>query len=245
MLAVLVVAAVSGCPGASERYLQAGHQHARRGAWQKALEQYEGAAAADPSCARCLSLAGLANQHLGRSQPAADAFTRALAVEGSEAGARVGLGALAVEAADAGAALSWLEGVVTPGAELVRGRALLLRGNPQDAELALTAARAALTALPGSIEARYLEGSALLALARYAEAQTAFETLERSARDSAFGPYGLARVAAAQQRSTDVLLYLKAARAAAREAWQARAVAADPAFAFLAGSPAFSEAVGP
>lgn len=244
MLAVLVVAA-SGCPGSSERHLQAGHQHARKGAWQKALEQYEAAAAADASCARCLSLAGLANQHLGRSQPAAESFSRALAIEGSEVGARVGLGTLAVEAADAGAALSWIEGVATPGAELVRGRALLLRGGPKDAELALTAAGAALAAVPTSLEARYLEGSAFLALGRYAEAQAAFETLERSARDSAFGPYGLARVAAAQQRATDVLLYLKAARAVARDTWQSRAVAADPAFAFLAGSPAFSEAVGP
>jgi tetratricopeptide (TPR) repeat protein len=235
----------SACPGSAERHLQAGHQHARKQAWQKAVEAYEAAAAADATCARCLSLAGLANQRLGRPEAAADAFSRALAIDRAEAGAHVGLGALAVEAADAGAALTWLEAVTTPEAEVVRGRALLLRGGPGDADAALTSARAALAALPASVEARYLEGSALLALTRYAEAQASFETLERTARDSPFGPYGLARVAAAQQRSTDVLLYLKAARAAAPQAWQARAVAADPAFAFLAGSPAFTDAVGP
>lgn len=235
----------SGCPSSSERHLEEGHRQARDARWKQALTAYQKAAAADPKSARALSLCGLANLRLGERDAAAQAFTGALAIDPAEASAHIGLGGLALEARDAGAALAWLDAMPQPEAAVVRGRALLLRGSEQDAEAALAEARAALTALPASVEARYLEGSALLALSRYAEAQASFEALERSARDSPFGPYGLARVAAAQQRSTDVLLYLKAARAAARESWQAPDVAADPAFAFLVGSPAFTEAVGP
>jgi hypothetical protein len=79
-------------------------------------------------------------------------------------------------------------------------------------------------------------------LAKFSDAQATFDALERSHPESAFGPYGLARLAAAQGRATDALLHLKAARAS-KGPWSAHRVALDPAFAFLSGDPAFQELI--
>lgn len=236
---------LAGCPSNAERQLQQGHQQAKKAKWSAAAASYRAAAIADPTNAHALALAGLANLELEDAGAALEAFSAAIQVDPLEPSARLGLAGLAVKSLDAGAALSIIEGMSEPAAGIIRGRALLLRGGAGDAEAALTQARAVSAIAPESIEARYLEGSALLALGRFAEAQTAFEALEKTSRESPFGPYGLARVAAAQKRSTDVLLYLKAARTASKQSWQAGAVAADPAFAFLAGTPAFIEVVGP
>jgi hypothetical protein len=58
------------------------------------------------------------------------------------------------------------------------------------------------------------------------------------------GGYGLARLAAAQSRQTDALLYLGEAKNAAGSSWNSERVAADPAFAFLAQTPEFKALVG-
>lgn len=244
-LVVFLVLPFAGCPSTAERLLQQGHQQAKKGRWAEAATAYEAASKADPANAQAQALVGLANLRLNQRPLAATAFDKALAIDSASREARLGLGGLALDALDAGAALSWVDTLNEPVATVIRGRALLLRAGAGDGEAALKEARAAIALEPTSIEARYLEGCALLALARFAEAQTAFEALERTSRESAFGPYGLARVAAAQRRSTDVLLYLKAARAASKGAWSPPAVAADPAFAFLAGSSAFNDVVGP
>lgn len=236
---------LAGCPSNAERHLQEGHQQAKKAKWSAAAASYRSAAISDPKNAHALALAGLANLKLEDAGAAQESFSAALAVDPLEPNARIGLAGLAVHSMDAGAALSLIEGMTEPSAGLIRGRALLLRGGVGDAEAALAQAKAVTAIAPESIEARYLEGSALLVLGRFAEAQTAFEALEKTSRESPFGPYGLARVAAAQKRSTDVLLYLKAARTASKQSWQAGAVAADPAFAFLAGTPAFIDVVGP
>lgn len=244
-LVVFLALPFSGCPSTAERHLHEGHQLAKKGRWADAATSYEAAGNADPTNAHAQALVGIARTHLSQRPLAATAFDKALALEPTSAEARLGLGGLAIDAMDAGAALSLVDSMPEPVAAIIRGRALLLRAAAGDAEGALKEARAAIALEPASIEARYLEGCALLALTRYAEAQTSFEALERTSRESPFGPYGLARVAAAQRRSTDVLLYLKAARAASKGSWSPPAVAADPAFAFLAGSSAFTDVVGP
>lgn len=244
-LVVFLALPFFGCPSSAERSLQQGHQLAKKSQWAQASSAYAAAAAAEPSSAQAHALVGVAQLRLGDGAQAASAFDRALALEPTSAPARLGLAGLALAERDAGAAIAWVEPLSTATASAVRSRALLLRGGEGDAEAALVEARAALTLEPDHLEARYLEGSALLALSRYAEAQSRFEDLERLARQSPFGAYGLARLAAAQRRSTDVLLYLKAARAAARDGWRPADVAADPAFAFLVGSPAFTDVVGP
>lgn len=245
LVVFLVFPFFTGCPSSAERLLQEGHQQARRGHWSEAATAYEAASKSDPGNAQAQALLGVANLRLNRRPAAASAFDKALSIEPGSVQAKLGLAGLAVDALDAGAALSWVEPLTESPAAIIRGRALLLRAGVGDSDAALKEARAAVALEPASVEARYLEGSALLALTRFAEAQTSFEALERSNRESPFGPYGLARVAAAQRRSTDALLYLKAARAASKTSWSPPAVAADPAFAFLVGSPAFTDVVGP
>ncbi|MDX2011716.1 MAG: tetratricopeptide repeat protein [Myxococcaceae bacterium] len=239
------VALVSGCPSTSERQVQAGHSEAKAGRWREAVTAYQAAAEADPSNATTKALVGVAA--LSKNDPAlaTAAFSQALAQDRDSAEARLGLAQLAIAAADAGVALGLLDGQASNRATLLRARAFLLRGGPGDAEAALGQAQALLKVEPTSSAARYLEGSALLALGRFGEAQTALEALEKGDAASALGPYGLARLAAAQRRATDTLLYLKAARSRFGAAWPRAAVESDPAFAFLAGTPGFIEVVGP
>jgi tetratricopeptide (TPR) repeat protein len=241
---VVFLGLVTGCPSTAQRQLEAGHAAAKAGQWPKALEAYQAASVAEPSNAKARSLVGVAAVSVGNGGLAATAFSEALALDATLVEARIGLAQLAVEGADAGAALSLLETHSVPQARLVRARALLLRGGTDDAAQALQEAQAALGQAPTS-PGRYLEGSALLALGRYAEAQAAFEGLERADTSSPMGPYGLARVAAAQRRGTDALLYLKAARSRAGARWSAAEISKDPAFAFLAGAAGFTEVVGP
>lgn len=234
-----------GCQSKAERSLQQGHHHAQKRQWAEARTAYLAAAKDSAQPAHAEALAGLSSLELGEFDAAADAFNRALSADGAEVMAKHGQAQVALERRDAGAALEWLGTATGATASIVRARALLARGGAGDPASALTEAQAALALDPSSTEARYLEGSSLLALTRYAEAQASFEALETLSRTSPLGPYGLARLAAAQQRPTDVFLYLKAARTASGEAWKPQVVAADPAFAFLVGSPAFTEAVGP
>ena len=248
LVVFLALPVFSGCPSTAERHLQEGHQQAKKGRWADAAASYEAASKADPGNAAAQALVGVANLRLNQRPLAVTAFGKALTIDPTSRQARLALGELAIDALDAGAALSLVDPLNTerePGAAIVRCRALLLRGAAGDREAAMNEARRAMSLDPASAEARYLEGSVYLAMAQYAEAQMRFEELERNSRQSPFGPYGLARVAAAQRRPTDVLLYLKAARAVSKGAWSPPAVAADPAFAFLAGSSAFIDVVGP
>jgi tetratricopeptide (TPR) repeat protein len=233
-----------GCSSTAERQVEAGNAAAAAGAWPRALSAYRAASDARPSDARVKGLVGIAALATNDPALAARAWSEALSLDPATSEARLGLAQLAVTAADAGAALSLLEPETSSTARRLRARALLLRGAPADAEAALTEARAAADTEPVAPEAHYLVGSALLVLSRFAEAQTAFETAERVAPRSALGVYGLARLAAIQRRETDTLLYLKAAKSRLGGSWRADAVARDPAFAFLAGSPGFTELIG-
>lgn len=234
-----------GCPSTEERLLQEGHQHARESRWPEALSAYRRAAERAPQSPRAQALVGLAHLELKSPTEAEAAFAAALALDRGEALARRGMAGLAVGALDAGAALAWLEGVPVDGAALIRARALLLRGAAGDAAQALELIGQQRALHADDLESGYLEGCAALALSRYADAQRSFEAVERAHRESPLGPYGLARLAAVQRRATDALLYLKSARALSGPRWDGRAVAADPAFAFLATEAAFLEVVSP
>lgn len=235
------------CAKPSERQLDRGNEAAAAGRLDEAKAAYQAAAAQDPSSARAQALLGNARWSAGDRPGAARAWQAARALEAKNAEAARGLALAALEAGDAGAALEELgplEGGAGAGERLLRARALLARGAPGDAEQALADAQAAAAAAPAAAEPVYLVGSAQVALRRFADAQATFEGLQKASPRSPLGPYGLARLAAAQSRSTDTLLYLKQARAAAGPAWSPDLVGSDPAFNFLAESPDFRELLG-
>jgi hypothetical protein len=183
---------------------------------------------------------------LGRGAEARTAWLESLERSPASAPAHLGLARLALEEADAGAALAQLDQVGesadsegTAERELMKGLALLARGSAGDAQAALTAADGALRLVADEPRALFVRSGALLVLGRYSDAQASLERLQRAHPASPLGPYGLARLAAAQNRPTDVLLHLQAARRAAGSDWHAERVAADPAFAFLSTSEGF------
>lgn len=243
----LVCAGFSGCLKAGEARLREGNQAARDGRLEDARKAFEAAAEALPDDPRPRELLGNVLFELGRPEDARAAWQQALAHDGQSHPAHLGLARLALDAQDAGAALEVL--ATPPGAAVdpalaaeeatVRGLALLERGNPGDAEGALVAADEALQHAPGHAEALYVRGGALLVLGRYSDAQSALDELSAKHPASPLGSYGLARLAAAQGRATDVLLHLNAAKTAAGAAWRPERVAADPAFAFLSSSEGF------
>lgn len=242
--AALALVVFCGCPTPAERSLNDGHRAAQQGDWPTAKSRYAKASGLEPQNAKAHALTGYAAEQSGTPTEATEAYERAIRLDARNATARVGLASVALENRDAGAALTWLDGLDSESAAITKCRALLLRAAPGDAEAALALA-SSFSAKSASNELSYLEGSAELALGNFAIAQERFEALERAERSSPLGPYGLARLAAAQKRSTDVLLYLKAARTASKQRWNSQAVAADPAFAFLAAERAFTDVVGP
>ena len=243
----LAALACAACARPAERELARGNEAAAAGRLDEARAAYEAAAGLDPSSARAQALVGNARWSSGDRAGAAQAWQAARALEPRHPLATRGLALAALEAHDAGAALEelgQLEGPPGPEVRLLRARSLLARGAPGDAEQALADAEAAAAANPGAAEPGYLVGSAQVALRRFADAQTTFEQLQKAQAKSPLGAYGLARLAAAQSRSTDTLLYLKQARAVAGPAWSPDLVGSDPAFTFLAESPDFRELLG-
>lgn len=227
--------------------MREGNAAARAGQLEEARKAFAAAVEADPSSARARTLLGNALFQLGKVDEARAAWGAALERDAASADAVAGLARLDSESGDAGAALTRLGTLGAsdgPTVRLERARALLLRGLDADAAQALVETEAVLAKEPASPEGQYLRGCALVVLKRYADAQGAFEALQRAAPRSPLGPYGLARLAAAQSRVTDTLLYLAAARTAAGPAWKAERVAADPAFAFVSGAPEFQSLVG-
>jgi cytochrome c-type biogenesis protein CcmH len=243
----LACAAALGCLGEGPARLREGNRAARDGRLEDARVAFEAAARALPADPRPRELWGNVLLELGRPEEAREAWQQALEVTPTAPGARLGLARLALDAQDAGAALEALGAAANaPGdtrlaadAAAVRSLALLARGRPFDAEAARVAADEALAKAPGHREALYARGGALLALGRLSDAQATLEELAVKHPSSPLGPYGLARLAAAQARATDVLLHLAAARTAAGAAWRPERVAADPAFAFLSTSGGF------
>lgn len=242
--------ALWGCSAPGERALRRGNEAARGGQFEAARDAFADAVKARPGDARALQLLGNALYQLGRTDEAETAWRQALERDAQASGARLGLARLALERHEAAQALSLLEAAEAPDAPAaaaealtLKGLALLERGGDGDAAAALetaTDAEARVKEAPGAL---YVRGGALLALGRYSDSQAAFEALVRAHPTSPLGPYGLARLAAAQHRGTDVLLHLSAAKSAAGDTWKPESVAADPAFTFLSTSEGFTALV--
>ncbi len=222
-----------GCAKPADRAIERGNALARQGQLDEARAAYEEAAELAPDSARAHLLLGNALMSLRKPELAEPEFKAAASL----AAAREALAANALASHDARAALELLGAVESPRGKVIQARALI----------ALARAEEALKALDqvSTPEAEYLKGSALISLRRWSDAQRVFDALERSAPKSSLGPYGLARLAAAQGRAADALLYLKAAKAMWGPGWATDVVAADPAFAFLSASADYQELLKP
>lgn len=246
MFRLLLAFALCACQKPLDAKLQAGDAAARAGKWDVARAAWAEAARLDPRSAEAHGKLGVALWEMGLKDEAAAAWSGAVAIDPNEEKAVGSLAQLDLERADAGAAVERLLLIrepVSAAFQLVLARALLARGGPDDAAAALAAAQRAAAAVPGEPEAEYLVGSAQIALRRFSDAQGTLEGLQRRRPELPLGSYGLARLAAAQNRQTDALLHLSAARAASGSAWDPQRVAADPAFAFLSAAPEFKALV--
>lgn len=244
--AIALCALLSGCQKPLDARLQAGDTAARAGKWDVARTQWTEATQLDPRSAVAHAKLGVALFELGLKDEAGAAWSAAVAIEPNAEDAVSSLARLDLEALDAGAAVERMllvQAPVTATFNRVLAQALLARGAPDDGAAALAAATRAASASPGAPENEYLLGSAQIALRRFSDAQGTLEGLQRKHPHLPLGSYGLARLAAAQNRQTDALLHLSAARAAAGSSWNPERVAADPAFVFLTPAPDFKALV--
>jgi Flp pilus assembly protein TadD len=229
--ALLFSLLLGACLDGGERHVREGNRAAQAGRLEEARSAYAAALEAHPRDVRARVLLANVLATLHDLPAARSEYTTVLAHDGDNAGARVGLARLTLGEGDASAALDLLAPLAPqPETRLLRARALIARGQAGDGAQALLELKD-----DRSTEATYLKGAALVLDRRFAEAQATLEGLERLS--APFARYGMARVAAAQGRAADVLLHLRATRAAQGPAWDAAAVAADPAFDFLHDSP--------
>ncbi len=208
---------------------------ARAARWDDARSQWAQATALAPLSATARAKLGIALWNLGRKDEAAAAWNEALTLDEHARAAIEGLTRIDLENADAGAALTRLSRLSDPSPVLYAA-ALLARGSNDDAKAALEAVQ---RAAPNDPEAHYLLGSAQIALHQFREAQATLEELGTIQPKSPLSAYGLARLAAAQNKQADALFHLSIAKKVARTHWDARRVASDPAFQFLSGLPEF------
>lgn len=237
---------VCACQKPFEKRLEQGDAEARAGRWESARARWAEATQEDPQSSVAYSKLGLALWNLGLKDEAGAAWTIAVKLDPLLEDAIEGLARVDLHQLDAGAAAARLLEVPSPSRMSFRialAQALLARGEPGDAATALATAQAAAANARGDAEVEYLVGSALIALRRFGEAQATMEGVSRHHPESQLGSYGLARIAAAQNRQTDALLHLSAAQSAAGSHWKPEQVAADPAFAFLVDSPEFKALV--
>lgn len=246
-LSVLILALATvglACQRPLDARLAAGDVAAAAGRWTEARDAYLEAtqlAADDP---RAQARLGVAWWQLKKASEASAAWGRALNLDPLEVHAREGLARLALQKNEAGNAVALLERGKEPSLRSVTALARLARGSPGDAEASLALADAVLLEIPDDPTARYLVGSSQLALRRFGDAQATFERLRTSHPTLPLGSYGLARLAAAQERPTDVLLHLTEAKRRADPSLEWASVARDPAFAFVAQSAEFSGLFG-
>jgi hypothetical protein len=226
--------------------MQKGDAAALQSKWPEARDAFAEAVKVAPQSAPAHAKLGVAAWEAGDRPLALKEWAEALSLDALNAVALEGQARASLEAGDAGGAVTSLDKVINPtgGLRLTLARALLSRGQEGDVVRALELAKAALTETPTDPETQYVLGSAQIALKRYADAQATLDGLQRQHPRSALGGYGLARLAAAQSRQTDALLYLGEAKNAAGSSWNSERVAADPAFAFLAQTPEFKALVG-
>lgn len=230
-LALLAIA----CPAPGQRALDRGNVAAHAGKLDEAARAFSQAATErpnDPTPHRLLGAVALARRDATQALPA---FARAHELAPDDLEATVGLARAQLELGDAGAAettLGSLEATNDVPLACLRTRLALAQGDAVKAQSVLGALQTAPTP-----EVKYLLGLALLAARRYGDAQAAFDEVGRLAPQSPLAAWGNARLAAAQTRRTDVLLYLREVRLKAGPAFSADDVRADPAFGFLAADP--------
>ena len=241
-LGVLAGVLGAGCTKPFDRAIDRGNALARDGKLTEAQAAFSEAIALEPDSARAHFLRGNTLMSLKKPAEAEPDFRRAAP---SLELAREALAATALKAHDAGAALEWVAALPSARAKLLKGRALLALGRPQEA-LDVS------NAVPGP-EAQYLKGSALLVLKRYPEAKEIFSTMAQATFDpvalkdprTALGPYGLARLEVALGHGEQALGHLKQAQVIAGAAWEPETVEADPAFAALSDAPTFKQILRP
>lgn len=230
-----------GCAEPGSGAINKGNRAALEGRYDEAVGSFQQACTQAPELARAQALLGNAQWAAGKPAEAQAAWAKALELDPGQLDAALGLARVEVDSSRAierlGAALT--RSPARADLRTARALALLRRNGEGDLARADEDSQMAIRSAPKDPDVLYTRGSVLIAARRFNEAQSTLDALERVAPRSALGPYGLARLAAAQSRKTDVMLHLRAARATAGKAWQPAPVAADPAFAFLKDDPDF------
>ncbi len=234
-------ALLQACSAPGDAELVEGNRLAAAGKLDEAAASYR--SACDKSQrAKPRELLGKALHAAGKVDEARDAWLNAVQLDPDAVDAQVGLARIESERGDQAAALGRLDRLVQrqPGlvpARLERAVVLLRRNAEGDVDRALADTELALRAAPTDADAQYVRGTALLAARKIELAQVAFEGLKRPR--PVLSAWGLARVAAAQSRSIDVIVHLREARDAADAGWVKARVREDPAFRYLWEDPEF------
>jgi tetratricopeptide (TPR) repeat protein len=246
--AVLPLLLILGCAEPGANAISKGNRAALEGRYDEAVAAFKQACEEAPLLARAHALRGNALFASGKDPEALTAWLRALELDPNQVDATLGMARHELRTGYAPAAVDRLTAALAkaPGrSDLLTARALALvnRNAAGDLAKATEDSEAAYRLSPKDPDVLYTRGSVLIAAHRFNEAQSTLDALERAAPRSPLAPYGLARLAAAQSRKTDVMLHLRAARTAAGPRWQPAPVAADPAFAFLKDDPDFAREV--
>lgn len=245
-LALCTLLCLGGCQKPFDLQFQKGEAAANAGKWTDARAAFAEAVKLDPQSAAAHARLAAVAWRTDDVALAESEWTATLTIDPVNELAVDGLARIALSRGDAGAALEATNPIseFKGSLRLTRARALLARSTGNDLEVAQALVQASLTETPFDAETMYLLGSLHIAFKRYGDAQGTFDELQRQHPKSALGSYGLARLAAAQNRQTDTLLYLAEARNTAGSSWQADRVAADPAFAFVSATAEFKALVG-
>ncbi len=243
---LLLIGVACAEPGAPS--IARGNRAALEGRLAEAEAAFTQACTEAPTLARAHALLGNALWAEAKAPEALVAWQDALKLDPAQRDAALGLARIDLQRGEATAAIDRLTRALEKGtgrADLRAALALAFIQRNADGDLtrALADSERALKAAPKDPDVLYTRGSVLTAAHKFDEAQAALDLLERANPRSLLAPYGLARLAAAQGRKTDVMLHLRAARAAAGASWQPEPVAADPAFAFLKEDPDFTREV--
>jgi tetratricopeptide (TPR) repeat protein len=239
--AVIAVMILAGCSAPGDAEIAEGNRLAAQGRLDDAAASFR-VAASKTKTARSRELLGATLHTLGKLDEARAAWLEAVQLEPeSSAEAQLGLSRIDSENGDQVAALDRLDRLLQrqprrSDARLVRAVVYLRRNGDGDVDRALDDTEMALKALPQSADAMYARGNALLAANKKDEARAMFERMPRGYESA----WGQARVAAAQQRHTDVIVHLREAKAAADAGWVPQRVREDPAFRYLWDDPEFS-----
>ena len=233
-------------PGSAS--ISRGNRAALEGRLDEAVTAYQQACAEAPGLARAHALLGNALWAQDKPAEAQVAWQDAIQRDPEQLDAALGLARLEQLHGTPGLAIDRLGAALKKSPRradfhAALALALVQRAAEGDLPLALEESDQAARGAPKNPDVLYTRGAVLTAAHRFNEAQATLDTLERLDPRSSLAPYGLARLAAAQARKTDVMLHLRAARSAAGAAWTKEPVLADPAFAFLRDDPDFAREV--